>query len=375
MNLSFAARRAPTEPAPTVQSTAKYPGEKATGFLPERLKGHFQRLSLFQKTMLANSAVVLLGAIAGTYITQWQVEEHSALLLILLFFTSGAVITILVNYLAFWGHFRPLLDLSQALEAIRSGQQARRAISDVRAADTGNLISSVMTLINHIEDHSLNVTARLLGSIESERQRIGRELHDDTSQIIAAALLSLGLADRQLPGDPETAHRSLNSARELMQLSLDQLKTVIYDLRPVQLDELGIASALRWYIKARVQRPGLEVITHFEDGADRLPPPVETALYRIGQEALANCVKHANAKCVEVALEVKSGYAVLTVFDNGKGFHPSQAQHKGLGLVSMRERIGLLNGQFNVVSEPGCGTRIYALVPLQTAENKEEIVL
>jgi len=325
----------------------------------------FQGLSLLKKTMLANSAVVLLGAIAGTYLTRWLAGRHSDLSLILLFFASGAVVTIVVNYLAFWNHFKPLLELSRALESIRNGQEARRAIEGVRSAGTGGVVASVTALLDRIEDDSLHITARLLGSIESDRKRIGRELHDDTSQTLAAALLSLGVAQRQLTTAPAAAQSSMNSARELIQRALDQLKVVIYDLRPAQLDELGLASALRWYVKARVERPGLSVITHFEAGADRLPPHVETALYRVGQEALTNAVKHSNARRVELTLDVKPGYAVLTVVDNGRGFHPARVRHHGIGLVSMRERVGLLNGEFNIVTEPGSGTRVYALVPLQ----------
>jgi two-component system, NarL family, sensor histidine kinase UhpB len=325
----------------------------------------FQGLSLLKKTMLANSAVVLLGAIAGTYITRRLAGRHSDLSLVLLFFTTGAVVTILVNYLAFWDHFRPLVELSRALEAIRKGQEARSAIRGVRSSGAGSVVASVIALLDRIEDDSLHVTARLLGSIESDRKRIGRELHDDTSQVLAAALLSLGVAQRQLQTSPAAAQNSLNSAQEMIQRALDQLKSVIYDLRPAQLDELGLASALRWYVKSRVERPGLTVVTRFETAADRLPPHVETALYRVGQEALANAVKHSGARRLELALEAKPGYAVLTVFDDGRGFDLAEVRHRGLGLISMRERIGLLDGQFNIVTEPGAGTRVYALVPVK----------
>jgi two-component system sensor histidine kinase UhpB len=332
----------------------------------------FQRLSLFKKTMAANSAVVLLGAIAGTYITRSLANTHSGLSLVLLFFTSGAVVTILVNYLAFWNHFRPLLELSRALEAVRKGQEARRAIEGMRAAGTGEVIASVLTLLDQIEDDSLQFSARLLGSIESDRKRIGRELHDDTSQILAAALLALGVAQRQLPPDAAAARQSLGSAEDLLRRALDQIKVVIYDLRPAMLDELGLAAALRWYVKARVERPGLEVTTQFELGRGRLPTHIETALYRIGQEALANSVKHSVARRIELTLEVKPGYAALAVFDDGQGFDPDIARGQGLGLLSMRERVGLLDGQFNIVTEPGQGTRVYAVIPLPEAAPQPE---
>lgn len=326
----------------------------------------FRGLSLLRKTLLVNSGVVLLGAVFGTYVTQALATRHSGVLLALVFFGCGAVITIVVNYLAFWDHFRPLVELSRALEAIRAGQQARLAIQGVRAADFGEVLASVRTLLDRIEDDSLQFSARLLGSIESERQRIGRELHDNTSQLMAAALLSLGLVERQLPGGAPAARDALATARHLVQCSLDQLRTVIYDLRPAMLDDLGLVAALRWYVKARVEPANVRVTMHIDQPQElpRPQPAVEIALYRVAQEALANAVRHAEASQVELGLALKPGYAALTVFDDGKGFDLEEVRGRGLGLLSMRERVAQLGGQLNVVSERGLGTRVYAVIPL-----------
>jgi two-component system, NarL family, sensor histidine kinase UhpB len=323
----------------------------------------FRRLSLLKKTLIANSTVVFLGAVAGTYLTRELGGRHSGLTLALAFFTSGSLITILVNYLGFWDHFRPLLELSRALEAIRTGQEARRAVEGVRASGIADLLASTRPLLDRIEDDSLHFTARLLGSIEAERQRIGRELHDDTSQVLAAALLKVELCARRLASDPEGAREGLTSVRDLLTLALEQLKTAVYDLRPAMLDDLGLAAALRWYAGARVERPGVEVVVHLDE-APRLPAPLETALYRVGQEALANAVEHSGARRIELGLEIKPGYAVLTVFDDGQGFDLARARGRGLGLPSMRERVTQAGGEFNVVSEPGSGTRIYAVVAI-----------
>jgi two-component system, NarL family, sensor histidine kinase UhpB len=326
----------------------------------------FRGLSLLKKTLIVNSSVVLLGAVAGTYLTRLLAARHSGLTLALLFFICGAIITILANYLAFWDHFRPLVELSRALDAIRAGQEARLAIRGVRTSGFGEVLDSVRTLLDRIEDDSLQFSARLLGSIEGERQRIGRELHDDTSQILAASLLSLGLAERRAPPEAAALRQGLATARDLVQRSLDQLKIVIYDLRPAMLDDLGLAAALRWYVKARVETSGVQVEARIEEAsAQRRPPPhVEIALYRVAQEALANVVRHAEAKRVELGLELKPGFAALTVFDDGKGFNLEEARGRGLGLLSMRERVLQLAGQFNIVTEPGLGTRVYAVIPV-----------
>jgi two-component system, NarL family, sensor histidine kinase UhpB len=334
----------------------------------------FRGLTLLKKTLIVNSSVVLLGAVAGTYLTRVLAARHSGLTLTLLFFGCGAVITILANYLAFWDHFRPLMELSRALEAIRRGQEARLAIRGVRASGFSEVLDSVRTLLDRIEDDSLQFSARLLGSLESERQRIGRELHDDTSQILAASLLSLGLAERQLPAEADAARQALGTARGLVQRSLDQLKAVIYDLRPAMLDDLGLAAALRWYVKARVETSGVRVETRIEEapGRPRPRPRVEIALYRVAQEALANAVKHAQAQRVELGLDVRPGFAALTVFDDGSGFDLDDARGRGLGLLSMRERVGQLGGQLNIVTEPGLGTRVYAVIPLEPELAVEE---
>jgi two-component system sensor histidine kinase UhpB len=325
---------------------------------------------LLRKTLIANSAVILLGAIAGTYLTQQLAGRHSSLLLALGFFSFGAIITILVNYAAFWDHFRPLLELSRALEAIRIGQEARRAVEGIRASGLADLLSSTGALLDRVEDDSLHFTARLLGSIEAERQRIGRDLHDNTGQILAAALLKIDLTERWLKSDHAVARETLHSARDLLVQAFDQLKAAVYDLRPAMLDDLGLAAALRWYAKARVEQAGLEVVMHL-DSASRLAAPLETALYRVGQEALANVVEHAAATRVELGLEIRPGYVTLTVFDNGRGFDVEQARGRGLGLPSMRERVAQFGGNFNVVTEPDAGTRVYAVIDIPARPQEE----
>jgi len=175
----------------------------------------------------------------------------------------------------------------------------------------------------------------------------------------------LGMVDRHLTADPGAARQSVAAVRDLIDRTLNQLKVVIYDMRPFMLDDLGLAVALRSYAKARATNVGLKVVTQFDAPAKRLPPHIETALYRIGQEALANVVKHAQARKVELGLEVKPGYVVLTVFDDGKGFDLGRARGQGVGLLSMRERASLVGGQLNIVTERDAGTRIYAVVPLE----------
>jgi len=329
---------------------------------------HLHGLSLLKKTVIANSLVVLLGAIAGVYLTRALAERHSGLLLIVVFSTVGSAITILVNYVVFSSHFRPLVELSHALDEIKRGQKAREAIAGVRQSGFSGVLQSVRTLLDLIEDDSLFFSARLLSSIEVERQRISRELHDNTSQVLAATLLRLALLEKSFPREAEAMRASLGDIRDLIGNALDQLKSVVYDLRPAMLDDLGLVPALNWYLKKCVERPGVEVSLTCEGTKARLPHQVEIALFRVAQEALANAVKHADARRIEVIIELQPGFVALKIFDNGRGFDLHQARGRGLGLLSMRERIGLFDGQFNIVTAPGRGTRVYAVVPLDGLE-------
>jgi signal transduction histidine kinase len=131
--------------------------------------------------------------------------------------------------------------------------------------------------------------------------------------------------------------------------------------------------ALRSYIKSHLERPGLEVVTDFEEAGLRLPAEAETALWRIAQEALANAATHAHATKVLLRLETQPGYAALAVEDNGRGFDladtviDEQGTH-GVGLLSIRERAELLGGTVNIDTAPGRGTRVYVVIPLRGGE-------
>jgi signal transduction histidine kinase len=134
------------------------------------------------------------------------------------------------------------------------------------------------------------------------------------------------------------------------------------------LDDFGLVPTLRWYIQTHAQGVGPEVITDFDEAGSRLAGDVETALYRIAQEALSNAVRHSSATKVLVRLTIRSGYVSLAVIDNGVGFDPESAfrgdARGGVGLESVKERVGLVGGTVNVESAVGRGTRLYVVIPL-----------
>ena len=173
----------------------------------------------------------------------------------------------------------------------------------------------------------------------------------------------LDLAEKALEsGDVRGAHERVANSRALIGHSIDEIKLLVYDLRPVMLDDIGLAPTLRWYIQSHLNDAGPTIVTDFDGATSRLPSEVETALYRTTQEMLANAVRHASATKIIVRLKTRPGYADLAVIDNGRGFDPDAALHsadrRGLGLLSIKERVELVGGTVNIESSIGRGTRV-----------------
>ncbi|MDQ7828476.1 MAG: GAF domain-containing sensor histidine kinase [Armatimonadota bacterium] len=208
---------------------------------------------------------------------------------------------------------------------------------------------------------------RLLTAQEEERRRIARELHDEAGQALTALILNLEMAGREAAEPDATRLRRLKGIAEQ---TLGELRRLIYDLRPTVLDDLGLGAAVRWYVREVVEPSGLAVTLDLQGVDRRLPPPAETALFRILQEALNNVLKHAAATRVSVALHVGQDAVRLTVSDDGRGFEvgrPPARPGGGLGLLGMRERAELLGGQMHVRSAPGQGTTIEVVLPPDSA--------
>ena len=334
--------------------------------------------STLQRVVFVNVLIVLGGAVGGTLITR-QLEGRQPLALIAAFFAVGAVTIALADGLVMRTAFRPLIELSNALATIHKGSKAsaQAALAAVATGPTDlelrPVADALAELLDRLSGESLAYSARVFESIEDERRRIGRELHDDTSQSLAAALLSLDAAQKALGGCRGDVRERVAAARELIADSLEQLRLLVYDLRPTTLDDFGLVPALRRYVQSHLQVPGLTVVTDFEDAGRRLPPEVETALCRIAQESLANTVEHAQATRVVLRLETQPGYAALAVEDNGRGFDLAEAVvdrpgTHGVGLLSIRERTELLGGTVNIDTAPGSGTRVHVVVPLRGGE-------
>jgi PAS domain S-box-containing protein len=229
-------------------------------------------------------------------------------------------------------------------------------------------------LVDRITQHERELqklSTRLIRAQEEERGRISRELHDEIGQALTAMSINLTEVEKRLPVELAPAVRErLAETAALADQTSEQISAMALDLRPSLLDDLGLVPALRWYVSRYTQRLGIEVHVEAVDLETRLDPEVETALYRVMQEALTNVARHAQATSVHLRLERKASSVVATIKDNGQGFDTveladRQAPERGAGLLGMRERVTLLGGHFRVESVPGGGTELLVEIPLR----------
>ncbi len=204
---------------------------------------------------------------------------------------------------------------------------------------------------------------------EEERRRLARELHDETSQVMASLNADLEVVAGMLPASADQAKSVLRKAQELSVNILDELHKLIYELRPTLLDDLGLVAAIRWLADNNLESAGIKVDFKTTGLVRRLDTRLETTLFRVIQEAFYNIAKHAEAISTEARLGFKKSAIKVRISDNGKGFDVIEAMSskdrpRGLGLLGMKERVELVKGTFSIHSSPGSGTEINIEIPL-----------
>ena len=204
---------------------------------------------------------------------------------------------------------------------------------------------------------------------ETERQRIARELHDVTGQSLTAIALGLRGVETTVRVNPDLAVEQIQQLGAYSTAALTELRQLIADLRPSQLDDLGLAAAVQWLVREFETRYGVQAeFVSSGNRAQRLPAEHETTLFRIVQEALTNVARHARASRVVVRLDSAPDRLRLSVEDDGQGFDVAgamdRAAGRGWGLLGMQERAALLGGVCEIDSQPGHGTRLVVTIPL-----------
>jgi PAS domain S-box-containing protein len=210
------------------------------------------------------------------------------------------------------------------------------------------------------EEALKDLGGRLIAAQESERSRIARELHDDFNQRLA--LLSIEL--EQLGKQSQIRQPCVKLQKQVQEMSAD-IQGLSHRLHPAKLDHLGLSAAIRSLCDELSASANLKIEFHQHRLPATIPKDVALCLFRIAQEALRNCIKHSGAQKAQVVLSRTRETIRLCVLDDGRGFDPkSQTNERGLGFISMRERLHVVGGELHVYSEPKCGARIEVSVPL-----------
>ncbi|MCI0389236.1 MAG: histidine kinase [Acidobacteria bacterium] len=211
-----------------------------------------------------------------------------------------------------------------------------------------------------------DLAGRLIVAQEDERKHIARELHDDLNQQVAALSISLGRLERQLPNADESVHQQFNKLEARMIQLSDRIRQLSHELHSSILEHVGLSEALKLHCSEFTDREGISVTLNIQNGIGVIPTDVALCLYRVAQESLRNVAKHSGAKVAEVVLAGNSESLDLRVADYGVGFDPEVISlHRGLGLISLEERIKLLHGSFELRSQPGIGTELRVHLPLR----------
>jgi signal transduction histidine kinase len=218
-----------------------------------------------------------------------------------------------------------------------------------------------------------HLTAQLLSAQDDERRRIARELHDDVNQRVISLAYDIDDQMQQTPDLPTAARTTLHMVKnEVAELS-DHLRDLAHRLHPSVLDDLGVTSALRVCAQEFQQRERIPVRLTLEEPERPLGRHLADCLFRVTQEALRNVAKHANAMLVSLSLAYVDNHVLLHIEDDGRGFTRQEVPgvERGLGLVSMGERVRLLEGTLTLTSDPGRGTRLSVSIPLTGISNEQ----
>ena len=209
------------------------------------------------------------------------------------------------------------------------------------------------------------VSGQLIEAQEQERSRIARDLHDDICQRLAVLSIELEQAQRNTNGSPVDTKRNLGEIRKHCSEIANDVQTLSHQLHSSKLEFLGISTAIRSFCNELSQQHAISIEFTEKNVPRHLPKDVSLCLFRVAQEALHNALKYSGVSEFMVELTATKNEAQLVVSDAGTGFDVEEAKkNRGLGLVSMQERIHLMHGSFMIESKPGAGTRIFAVVPL-----------
>lgn len=253
-------------------------------------------------------------------------------------------------------------DKSQLIRYIGSLENILKIIDDYIAQNVGHRGSGGMS----------ETVEMLIQTQEAERQRLARIMHDGPTQALANFILQTEIALRLFDKDQTKARDELNSLKNAASSTFQKVRSFIVDLRPMMLDDLGLAPTLNRYIESQKPLVNFDIRFHATGVDQRLISYQEVMIFRAIQELLLNATNHSQASQVKVQVDSAGGEVRVSVEDNGKGFNPEEiGQGNGMGLKIIRDRIEMIGGQMNIDSVPGKGTRVSFSFPAQFVEKTE----
>lgn len=262
--------------------------------------------------------------------------------------------------------------LKNSYEVYKKAENVNKQISVATEYLMGNSKDISDTLDELSKKHYLGI--KIIEAQEEERLKVARDIHDGPAQSLAHVIVKAELCEKLLNIDQERAKNELNNLKWIIRLTLKDVRRIIYDLRPMSLDDLGLIPTLERYISIFQEEAEIKVNFKPYGKFDDLESAVQVAIFRIIQEALSNIRKHSQAQSSSIIIEKTLNKINLLIIDDGIGFNPESYKEgcnsvsSGFGLMNIKERVELLNGKFNITSSSNVGTKINLFIPLYEEE-------
>ncbi|MDA8227316.1 MAG: sensor histidine kinase [Desulfitobacterium hafniense] len=239
-----------------------------------------------------------------------------------------------------------------------------------------NFLTGGIEEINQIQniEQRQEIGLRVIKAQEEERRRVAREIHDGPAQTLANIVLRLEIAEKLLELDPKRTKNELNDLKNLVRANLQDIRRIIFDLRPMALDDLGIVPAIKKYIDNFQETYGIRCDLVVEGRERRLLPAMEVALFRLIQEGMTNVARHAFTIDSKIILQFQEDWTKAKIIDYGRGFNPKnalEAPGEHFGLIGMRERVEMFSGRFSIQSSSGAGTTLEFSIPFKKEESDQ----
>jgi two-component system, NarL family, sensor histidine kinase UhpB len=319
-------------------------------------RGDSRRVPLLWRILTVNAAVIT-GAVAVLAFSPAQIPApvnlRSSLVVL-----GGLALVLVANLFLLKRAVAPLRRLTELMRRVDPLRPGERIPAYGGASEVVELTQAFNEMLERLEAERRESTSRTLAAQETERLRLARELHDEIGQRLTATLLQLSRLAKQAPGELQG---SVEEVTETARGTLQEVRTIAAQLRPVALDDLGLVSALGVLSEQMSEQAETQVDARLPRGLPRLNEEAELVVYRVAQEALTNAVRHSDADTIELALDHADGRVRLVVRDDGRGLG---GYEPGNGVKGMRERALLVGGRLALVSRAGGGAEVRLELPV-----------